>query len=142
MIVGLRVAALMAGVAAAPAGAAVKPTGVDGKAALERLKTLAGEWRGHVVTEDGPPAEVVYSVTAGGSTVTEKLFPGTAHEMVTMYHLDGERSRAHPLLRHGQPAAHAPGPGDRHRPRWSCDSISRAAPTSTPRRTCTCTRAR
>ena len=44
--------------------------GVDGKAALERLKTLAGVWRGHVVTEDGPPDEVVYSLTAGGRTVT------------------------------------------------------------------------
>jgi hypothetical protein len=90
MIVGLMVAGLLAGGASAPAGAAVKTAGVDGKAALERLKTLAGEWRGHVVTEDGPPAKVVYSVTAGGSTVTEKLFPGTPHEMLTLYHLDGE----------------------------------------------------
>jgi hypothetical protein len=63
--------------------------GADGKAALERLKSLAGTWRGHVVTPDGPAASVVYSVTAGGSTVQEKLFPGTDHEMVTMYHLDG-----------------------------------------------------
>jgi hypothetical protein len=28
-------------------------------------------------------------VTSGGSTVQETLFPGTEHEMVTMYHLDG-----------------------------------------------------
>ena len=87
-IAGLMVAGLLVGGAGAPANAASRTT-PDGKAALERLKTLAGEWRGHVVTEDGPPAEVVYSVTAGGSTVTEKLFPGTDHEMVTMYHLDG-----------------------------------------------------
>jgi len=87
-IVGLMVAGLLTAVASGPAGAAVE-TAPDGKAALARLKALAGEWRGHVVTEDGPPAEVVYSLTAGGSTVTEKLFPGTAHEMVTMYHLDG-----------------------------------------------------
>jgi hypothetical protein len=53
------------------------------------MRGLAGEWRGHVVTADGPEAEVVYSVTAGGSAVQEKLFPGTEHEMVTMYHLDG-----------------------------------------------------
>ena len=62
---------------------------VDGKAALERLKGLAGEWRGHVTTPDGPEASVVYGVTAGGSTVTERLFPGTGHEMFTLYHLDG-----------------------------------------------------
>lgn len=88
-IVGLMVAGLLTGGAAAQASEAARTARVDGKAALERLKTLAGEWRGHVVTEDGPPAEVVYSLTAGGSTVTERLFPGTAHEMVTMYHLDG-----------------------------------------------------
>ena len=64
--------------------------GVDGKAALERLKTLAGTWRGHVVTEDGPPATVVYSVTAAGTAVTEALFPGTSHEMLTVYHLEGD----------------------------------------------------
>jgi hypothetical protein len=83
--------AFVIGVVASAASAAdtVAPSAVDGKAALERLKTLAGEWSGHIVTADGPPASVVYSVTAGGSTVTEKLFPGTDHEMVTMYHLDG-----------------------------------------------------
>ena len=64
--------------------------GVDGKAALERLKTLAGTWRGHVVTENGPPATVVYSVTAAGTAVTEALFPGTSHEMLTVYHLEGD----------------------------------------------------
>jgi len=70
--------------------AAEKPAaGTDGKAALERMKSLAGEWRGHVTTPDGPTAGVVYSVTAGGSTVVEKLFPGTEHEMVSMYHLQG-----------------------------------------------------
>ena len=86
--VGTMMAGLLAVGAVAQADAA-KPARVDGKAALQKLKTLAGEWRGHVVTEGGPEASVVYSVTAGGSTVTEKLFPGTAHEMVTMYHLDG-----------------------------------------------------
>ena len=89
--VGLAVVCLLASGAGAPASVLAKqaPARVDGKAALERLKSLAGEWRGHVVTEDGPEAEVVYSVTAGGSTLVEKLFPGTEHEMVTMYYLDG-----------------------------------------------------
>lgn len=90
--VGLMVMVLLAGGGAAGATAtAVKtaPAGLDGRATLARLKTLAGQWRGHVVTEDGPAAEIVFSVTAGGSTVVEKLFPGTEHEMVSMYHLDG-----------------------------------------------------
>jgi hypothetical protein len=63
--VGLVLAGLLAG-----GGADGK---VDGKAALARLKSLAGEWRGHVVTEDGPAATVVYAVTAAGNAVTEAL---------------------------------------------------------------------
>jgi hypothetical protein len=63
---------------------------LDGKAALERLKQLAGEWRGQASAgKDGGAASVVFAVTAGGSTVTERLFPGTEHEMLTVYHLDG-----------------------------------------------------
>ena len=31
----------------------------------------------------------VIKVTAGGSAVHETLFPGSAHEMVSVYHLDG-----------------------------------------------------
>ena len=78
-----------AGAAPAAATPAAKSERPDGKAALERLKALAGEWRGNVITPDGPPASVVYGVTAGGSTVVERLFPGTDHEMMTMYHLEG-----------------------------------------------------
>ena len=90
---GQRMAAWAAAAVMAASGADAADTGakakLDGKAALERLKQLAGEWRGHVTTPDGPEASVVYGVTAGGSTVTERLFPGTAHEMFTLYHLDG-----------------------------------------------------
>jgi hypothetical protein len=85
-IVGLVLAGLLAG-----GDADATATGkVDGKAALARLKSLAGEWRGHVVTEDGPAATVVYAVTAAGNAVTEALFPGTDHEMLTVYHLEGD----------------------------------------------------
>jgi len=86
MIVGL--AGFLAAGTASWAADKAAPA-VDGKAVLERMKGLAGHWRGNVTTEDGPPAEVVYTVTAGGSAVEEKLFPGTPHEMVSMYHLDG-----------------------------------------------------
>lgn len=61
---------------------------------LEKLKQLAGEW---VETKEPAQAEpggkpkiaAIYKVTAAGSVVHEMLFPGTQHEMVTMYHLDG-----------------------------------------------------
>jgi len=64
-----------------------KPT--PAQAAFEKLKGLAGEWQGR--TEDrekGQAATVLYRTTAAGGTVMETLFPGTPHEMITMYHLE------------------------------------------------------
>lgn len=61
----------------------------DSTAAFSRLKTLAGEWKGTIGSPDGPPGRVIYRVTANGHTVMETLFPGTDHEMISMYHLDG-----------------------------------------------------
>ncbi len=55
-------------------------------AALDRLKSLAGDWT--MVDGDGSVA-VTYRVTGAGSAVIETLFPGSDHEMVTMYHSDG-----------------------------------------------------
>lgn len=60
------------------------------QAAFSRLKTLAGEWKGTIGSPDGPPGRVIYRVTANGHTVMETLFPGTDHEMISMYHLDGK----------------------------------------------------
>jgi hypothetical protein len=57
---------------------------------LDKLKTLAGTWV--AADKDGKPTDQVVSVfrvTAAGSAVHETLFPGTPHEMVTVYHLDG-----------------------------------------------------
>lgn len=64
---------------------------LDGKAAFEKLKTLAGDWEGSIEKPDGPPGVVHYRVASGGSVVMETLFPGADHEMISMYHLDGER---------------------------------------------------
>jgi hypothetical protein len=57
---------------------------------LEWLKRLAGTWVR--VDEEGHATEEVVSVyreTAGGSAIIETLFPGTEHEMVTVYYRDG-----------------------------------------------------
>ncbi len=54
---------------------------------LEKLKSLAGTWQGtHKMGDTEEPAKAIYSVTSNGSAVEEKLFPGTPHEMVTMYY--------------------------------------------------------
>jgi hypothetical protein len=72
-------------------GAAAGRAGAGPATGLERFKALAGEW---VAAEDGEMAKrgdlvARYSVTASGSAVVETIFPGSAHEMVTVYHLDG-----------------------------------------------------
>src|SRR5262249_24076165 len=75
--------------AAASAGEPGKPAALDGAAALARLKSLAGEWKGTTATPAGPPVAVHYQVTSGGHAVVETLFPGTDHEMMSVYYLEG-----------------------------------------------------
>jgi hypothetical protein len=64
-----------------------------GTAAAQRfaaLKKLAGDWV--EAGKDGKPTEKIvtsFRVTAAGTALHETVFPGTDHEMITMYHLDG-----------------------------------------------------
>ena len=60
---------------------------IDPQAAFEQLKGLAGEWSG--TAAEGFPTPVTYKVSANGNVVMETLFPGTQHEMITMYYLAG-----------------------------------------------------
>jgi hypothetical protein len=71
--------------------AATSPAAPPASAALERFKALSGDW---VAAEDGAMSRkgdlvARYAVTAGGTAVVETVFPGSAHEMVTVYHADG-----------------------------------------------------
>lgn len=59
----------------------------DAAAALARLKSLAGRWEGTAAGQPGGAVE--YRVTGGGNVVIETLFPGSEHEMVSVYHLEG-----------------------------------------------------
>ncbi len=63
----------------------------DGPAAFEHLKSLAGDWEGTIDRPDGPPGSVQYRVASGGSVVMETLLPGSDHEMISMYFLEGKR---------------------------------------------------
>ena len=59
-------------------------------AAFEKMKKLAGTWL--LADKDGKPTGQVASVikvTAGGGAVHETLFPGQAHEMISVYTVDG-----------------------------------------------------
>src|SRR5262249_12357717 len=63
-----------------------KPTSCP---AFDAIKKLVGEW---AEDKDGKPTGPVltsFKLTANGSVLHETLFPGTDHEMVTVYHMDG-----------------------------------------------------
>ena len=70
-------------------GAAVMAGEVEAKVAFEKMKTLAGNWNGGGSGGDHKVHHAV-QVSANGSVVMETMNPGTAHEMINMYHLDGE----------------------------------------------------
>lgn len=79
-------------VTAAGEPAPAKPSAAQ--AQLDRLKSLAGTWKGsggHSGSKETMEAVVSYRVTAGGSAVVETIGPGTPHEMMTVYHLDGDQ---------------------------------------------------
>jgi hypothetical protein len=61
--------------------------------AFEQLKALAGVWEG-TAGPDKQPTSVVYRVASGGTVVLETQFPETNHEMITMYHMDGDALQA------------------------------------------------
>jgi hypothetical protein len=63
---------------------------LDGAFAFDVLKNLEGTWTGRAGGDDGFDCTVVFHVTAGGKTIIETQFPGTDHEMVSVYYLDGK----------------------------------------------------
>ena len=78
-----------------------------GSPEFEQLKTLAGTWKGTSKMEGGEEKEatIEYKVTSGGSAVVETLFPGTAEEMISVYHDDanGKLSMTHYCALGNQP---------------------------------------
>jgi hypothetical protein len=60
---------------------------VTGSKELEKLKTLVGTWQGTTVMGGKEmPVTVTYETSSNGSIVVETLFPGTPHEMVSVYY--------------------------------------------------------
>jgi len=55
-----------------------------GSPEFERMKALAGTWKGTVDMGQGvKPMKVEYRIVSGGSVIEERLFAGTPKEMVT-----------------------------------------------------------
>ena len=84
--------AVVAMIALAGATACLAKAPVNAKDAFNKLKTLAGDWRG-TVDQKGTGQEITvnYRTTSNGSVLMETLFAGTDHEMVTLYHLEGDQ---------------------------------------------------
>src|SRR6266487_1251542 len=58
-----------------------------GSAEFERMKSLAGTWKGKADMGEGPVEFTVeYRLVAGGSAIEERIFAGSPKEMITMYH--------------------------------------------------------
>jgi hypothetical protein len=70
---------------------------VDAKAAFARLKTMAGTWKNDIESTSkdhhGGDNTVIYRLTGAGSALVETDFPDSDHEMVSVYHLDGDDLR-------------------------------------------------
>ncbi|HUP25304.1 MAG TPA: hypothetical protein VNB06_20500 [Thermoanaerobaculia bacterium] len=82
--------------------AAAAAADVDsGAAAFERFTFLAGRWTGG---EGEATYAMELAVIAGGKTVVAREFPGTDHEMTTLYYLrDGELVGQHYCMLGNQP---------------------------------------
>src|SRR5438128_1575908 len=64
--------------------------GDDKKDPLEAVKALAGTWVPEKPMDGHPGGEINFKVTSAGTVVQETMFPGSEHEMVNMYHMDGD----------------------------------------------------
>src|SRR6266513_218759 len=72
------------------AAAAPKDKPAAGKSAFDAISALSGTWVAVGAPEGQKPMSLVFKSTAGGSAILETMFPGSDHEMVNVYSIDGE----------------------------------------------------
>jgi hypothetical protein len=77
----------------------------SGSKEFERMKGLVGVWEGTSnMPKEGEKVRVEYRLSSGGSSVVETLFPGTAHEMVSVYYDNkGQLTMTHYCALRNQP---------------------------------------
>jgi hypothetical protein len=82
-----------------------QPAAYTGSAEFERMKQLVGTWEGSSdMGKEGEKVRVEYRLTAGGSALVETLFPGSAEEMVSVYHdRKGKLAMTHYCMLRSQP---------------------------------------
>jgi hypothetical protein len=62
--------------------------GARATAALQKMKSLAGQWEGK--DHDGGPAKTTFEVVVAGTTVLETLSESGMEKMLTVYSVDGD----------------------------------------------------
>lgn len=82
--------ALTAFFVAGLASAGDEKAAIDARAAFEKLKALEGSWIASAPDAGDQTADHEIRVSAAGSVVMETMMAGTDHEMINMYHLDGD----------------------------------------------------
>ena len=82
-----------------------KQSKIASSPAYDKMKTLVGSWEG-AANEGGKqmPTNARFQLVAGSSVLAGWLAEGTPHEMVTMFHMDGNDLMAtHYCAAHNQP---------------------------------------
>lgn len=63
----------------------------DASSSFDKLKSLAGTWTGSgLVGKSKASVKVIYRVVSGGNAVEEEIEPGTPHDMITIFYMDGK----------------------------------------------------
>ncbi len=67
---------------------------LEAAAAFAQIKSLAGSWQEEVGSGEEESGTMTshhdFEVSANGTIVIERMNPGSEHEMINVYHLDGE----------------------------------------------------
>ena len=80
---------------------------IEGSKEFNRLKILVGTWEGSSdmgMKGEAQKINIQYQLTSNNSAIVETLFPGTPHEMVSVYHdIKGKLSMKHYCAMGNQP---------------------------------------
>ncbi len=102
---GAGVYLLFVGLSMAYAGEQQSNLPYSGSKEFERMKGLVGVWEGTSnMPQEGEKVKVEYRLSSGGSSVVETLFPGKAHEMISVYYdNEGRLNMTHYCALRNQP---------------------------------------
>lgn len=87
----LVMSAIVCSVVIGTAGESRAAAAGDEDSPLAKFTAMEGVWDADLDGDGKADSSVEYHTIASGSAVAERLFGGTPHEMLTLYHMDGPR---------------------------------------------------